>query len=73
MTSPDHALGRMDPAALRLRSPMLEHDRGSCYCGAVKFEGGFDLTRESYRCNRSICRRTRLWPAVAKPGGCRHL
>ena len=73
MTSPDRALGRMDPAALRLRSPILEHDCGSCYCGAVKFEGGFDLTRESYRCNRSICRRTRLWPAVAKPGGCRHL
>jgi len=47
---------------------MLENDRGSCRCGAAKFEGGFDLTRDSDRCNRSICRGTRLWPAVAKPG-----
>lgn len=40
---------------------------GSCHCGAVKFEADLDLTQSSYRCNCSICRRTRFWPAVARP------
>ena len=40
---------------------------GSCHCGAVKFEANLDLTQNTYRCNCSICRRTRFWPAVAMP------
>jgi hypothetical protein len=47
--------------------------RGTCHCGAVKFEADLDLARSSYRCNCSICRRTRFWPAVAKDGGFRLL
>lgn len=41
--------------------------QGSCHCGAVKFEADLDLTQPSYRCNCSICRRNRFWPAVARP------
>jgi len=36
--------------------------------GGVTFEADLDLSQPTYRCNCSICRRTRFWPAIARVG-----
>jgi hypothetical protein len=35
--------------------------------GHVVAEADLDLEQPTFRCNSSVCRRTRFWPAVARP------
>jgi hypothetical protein len=46
---------------------MIKTCHGSCHCKAVTFDADIDFALGSYKCNCTICAKTRYWGINVKP------
>lgn len=49
----------------------IKTHKGSCHCGAVKFEADVDLSKGATRCNCTVCTKLATLGVMAKPEGVR--